>query len=160
MNPLDLKETREALAWALSLEEPSVIITRWPCVLKKHSPADKKEFGDYRGACKVDADKCIGCKMCIKTGCPALRFDKDAKKVSIDAMQCVGCKVCLQVCPVKAISDSNPKDIDNSKCLRCGSCLRMCPTQAKSFTEEPFKALQQKLAPLCGIRKENWYTIC
>ena len=42
--------------------------------------------------------------MCIKTGCPALRFDKAAKKASIDATQCVGCKVCLQVCPVKAIS--------------------------------------------------------
>ena len=73
---------------------------------------------------------------------------------------CIYCMLCADVCPVKAISDSNPKDIDNSKCLRCGSCLRICPTQAKSFTEEPFKALQQKLAPLCGIRKENWYTIC
>ena len=104
VNPLDLKESREALAWALSLDVPSVIVTRWPCVLKKHSDADKTEFGDYRGTCKVDEAKCIGCKMCVKTGCPALRFDKEAKKVSIDATQCVGCKVCLQVCPVKAIS--------------------------------------------------------
>ncbi|MBP2665685.1 MAG: indolepyruvate ferredoxin oxidoreductase, alpha subunit [Firmicutes bacterium] len=104
VNPLDLKEVREALAWALSLDEPAVIITRWPCVLKKHSEADKKEFGDYMGTCRVDEAKCIGCKMCVKTGCPALRFDKAAKKVSIDAGQCVGCKICLQVCPVKAIS--------------------------------------------------------
>jgi len=104
VNPLDLKESREALAWALSLDEPSVIITRWPCVLKKYSDADKHEFGNYIGTCQVDSAKCIGCKMCIKTGCPALRFDKAAKKASIDAAQCVGCKVCLQVCPVKAIS--------------------------------------------------------
>ena len=104
VNPLDLKESREALEWALSLDEPAVIITRWPCVLKKHSAADKAEFGDYRGTCTVDAAKCIGCRMCVKTGCPALRFDKAAKKVSIDATQCVGCKICLQVCPVKAIS--------------------------------------------------------
>ena len=104
VNPLDLKESREALAWALSLDEPSVIITRWPCVLKKHSDADKQEFGNYIGTCRIDSAKCIGCKMCIKTGCPALRFDKAAKKASIDATQCVGCKVCLQVCPVKAIS--------------------------------------------------------
>ena len=104
VNPLDLKESREALEWALSLDEPAVIITRWPCVLKKHSAADQAEFGDYRGTCTVDAAKCIGCRMCVKTGCPALRFDKAAKKVSIDATQCVGCKICLQVCPVKAIS--------------------------------------------------------
>ena len=104
VNPLDLKESREALAWALSLDEPSVIITRWPCVLKKHSAADRAEFGDYRGTCRVDENKCIGCRMCVKTGCPALRFDKAVKKVTIDATQCVGCKVCLQVCPVKAIS--------------------------------------------------------
>ncbi len=104
VNPLDLKEVHEVLSWALSLDEPSVIITRWPCVLKKHSPADLAEFGDYRGTCRVDETQCIGCKMCVKTGCPALRFDKAAKKVSIDATQCVGCRVCLQVCPVKAIS--------------------------------------------------------
>lgn len=60
---------------------------------------------------------------------------------------------------VKAISESNPKEIDSSICLRCGSCLRICPTQAKYFTEEPFKVLQEKLSPLCGVRKENWYTI-
>jgi indolepyruvate ferredoxin oxidoreductase alpha subunit len=104
VNPLDLKESKEALAWALSLDEPSVIITRWPCVLKKHSDADRAEFGNYQGTCRVDETKCIGCKMCIKSGCPALRFDKTTKKVTIDATQCVGCKVCLQVCPVKAIS--------------------------------------------------------
>jgi len=37
------------------------------------------------------------------TGCPALRFNKETKKVKIDEKQCVGCEVCLQVCPVKAI---------------------------------------------------------
>ena len=72
---------------------------------------------------------------------------------------CIYCMLCTDVCPVKAISESNPKDIDSSICLRCGSCLRICPTQAKYFTEEPFKVLQEKLSPLCGVRKENWYTI-
>ncbi len=104
VNPLDLKEVRETFAWALALDEPSVIITRWPCVLKKHSMDDKKEFGDYRGTCAVDEAKCIGCKACVRTGCPALRFDKDTKKVKIDAGQCTGCKVCAQVCPKNAIT--------------------------------------------------------
>ncbi|MDU2064097.1 MAG: indolepyruvate ferredoxin oxidoreductase subunit alpha [Sporomusaceae bacterium] len=104
INPLRLDEVSEALDWALALDEPSVIITRWPCVLKKASPQDHEEFGDYLAKCKIDQAKCIGCKKCIKTGCPALRFDKAAKKSSIHAMQCVGCEVCAQVCPVQAIA--------------------------------------------------------
>ena len=104
INPLDLKESKEALVWAMALDEPSVIITRWPCVLKTLSPEDKKEFGDYKGLCEVDHEKCIGCRACIRSGCPALRFNKETKKVTIDKTQCVGCTVCLQVCPTKAIS--------------------------------------------------------
>lgn len=104
VNPLKLAEVQEALDWALALDEPSVIITRWPCVLKKQSVRDKSEFGEYLGTCKVDADACIGCKKCINTGCPALQFNDETKKVKINPVQCVGCEVCLQVCPVTAIT--------------------------------------------------------
>lgn len=104
INPLNLEESKEALNWALDLDEPSVIITRWPCALKRLSNEDKEEFGNYKGLCKVDEQICIGCRMCIKTGCPALHFNKEAKKVTVDKTQCVGCEVCLQVCPTNAIS--------------------------------------------------------
>lgn len=103
INPLKLEEVKSALDWALALDEPSVIITRWPCVLKKHSKQDFEEFGDYKSLCLVDVDKCIGCKKCMKTGCPAISFDKENKKVVIDKASCVGCEVCLQVCPIKVI---------------------------------------------------------
>lgn len=104
INPNDLKAVKTALDWALSLDEPSVIITRWPCVLKKFSPEDKEKFKDaFKSYCVVDAEKCIGCKACTRTGCPAILFDKNEKKSSIDKNSCVGCEVCLQVCPVKAI---------------------------------------------------------
>lgn len=104
INPNDLKAVKTALDWALSLEEPSVIITRWPCVLKKFSQEDKKEFGNpFKSKCTVDEETCIGCKACIRTGCPALSFDKTNKKANIDENSCVGCEVCLQVCPVKSI---------------------------------------------------------
>lgn len=105
INPNDLKEVKETLDWAYSLDEASVIITRYPCVLKKFSDADKKEFeGLFQSKCIIDEDKCIGCTKCMKTGCPALSFDKLAKKASIDRIQCVGCEVCAQTCPVNAIS--------------------------------------------------------
>ena len=45
---------------------------------------------------------CIGCKMCLKVGCPAIMIKE--KKAHIDLNQCVGCTVCVQVCPQKAIA--------------------------------------------------------
>lgn len=104
INPNDLKAVDAAFDEFWDLDEPSVIITRWPCVLKKFSPADLEEFpGLFQTKDVVDADKCIGCKACQKTGCPALIFDKETKKVHINRADCVGCDVCAQVCPVDAI---------------------------------------------------------
>lgn len=103
-NPNNLTAVKNALDWALSLNEPSVIITRWPCVLKKLSSRDKEEFEEmFQSKYNIDKDKCIGCRACIRTGCPAISFDKVVKKSIIDLEQCVGCSVCFQVCPVKAI---------------------------------------------------------
>lgn len=105
IDPNDLNAVNEALDWAYDLDEPSVIITRFPCVLKKFSPEDKDEFaGAFQEKCVVDKEKCIGCKKCIKTGCPALTFDRENRKSSIIRRDCVGCTVCMQACPVGAIS--------------------------------------------------------
>lgn len=104
IDPNNLQEVKDTLDWAYSLDEASVIITRWPCVLKKFSKEDKEEFADaFQSKCSVNSEKCVGCKMCLKSGCPAVSFDKTEKKAKIDATSCVGCEVCLQMCPVKAI---------------------------------------------------------
>jgi len=103
INPLQLNDMKESLDWALSIDVPSVIIARWPCALKKMSPIDLDEFGTRNYQYSIIKDKCIGCQKCIKTGCPALRFDESNKKASIEPTMCVGCSVCAQVCPVDAI---------------------------------------------------------
>jgi len=104
VNPNDLKKVKETLDWAFALEEPSVIITRWPCVLKKLTAADQAEFGKvFTEKAVVDPDKCIKCKLCLRCGCPALSMDRESGKAKIDRLQCAGCDVCTQICPRQAI---------------------------------------------------------
>jgi indolepyruvate ferredoxin oxidoreductase alpha subunit len=106
VNPNKLNEMKDALDWAIGLNEPSVIITRWPCVLKRITAEEKQTYSNpFTRVCAVDESRCIGCKLCLKSGCPALGFDATAKKAKIDPVQCVGCGVCNQICPKEAIAE-------------------------------------------------------
>ena len=105
INPNDLNSVKETINWAMDLEETSVIITNWPCVLKKkYKDEDLDTYKDmWKTKDFVLEDKCTGCKVCLKSGCPSLIFNSESNKVSIDANTCVGCDVCLQICPFDAI---------------------------------------------------------
>ena len=104
VNPNHLDEVDKVLDECIAKDEPTVIITRWPCVLKKFSQQDIDEFPTlHKTQCVIDQDKCRNCKACVKTGCPALLSSKD--KVVIDTTSCNGCTVCKQVCPFDAISE-------------------------------------------------------
>ncbi|OGF01488.1 MAG: indolepyruvate ferredoxin oxidoreductase subunit alpha [Candidatus Edwardsbacteria bacterium RIFOXYD12_FULL_50_11] len=94
VDPLNLKQTEAAIKEAISNPGVSVIIAKSPCIL-----IEKK----YKPALKVDQDKCVGCKICLKLGCPAISFDKDKKKSKIDPMLCIGCEVCASLCPKQAM---------------------------------------------------------
>ena len=50
-----------------------------------------------------NADKCKGCKACMKIGCPAVSF-KDGKAV-IDTTLCTGCGLCEKMCAFGAIEE-------------------------------------------------------
>ena len=93
VDPYNLKECDQVLKEELAAEEPSVIISRRPCVLLKSVK--------LQPALHVNADKCIGCKACMRIGCPSISF-RDGKAV-IDHTTCVGCGVCQQMCPKDAI---------------------------------------------------------
>ena len=93
VDPYDLDACLKAVSEELAAEEPSVIISRRPCVLLKsvkHAPA-----------LTVNKDKCKSCKRCMGLGCPAISL-KDGV-ASIDATLCVGCGVCKQLCAFDAI---------------------------------------------------------
>ncbi len=93
VDPYNLKECNEVVKEELAIEEPSVIISRRPCVLLKSVK--------IQPALKVEADKCKSCKRCMTLGCPAISM-KDGK-AKVDATLCVGCGVCKQLCAFDAI---------------------------------------------------------
>lgn len=55
----------------------------------------------------VDEEKCIGCRICVELGCPAVTFNAESRKAGIDEILCVDCGLCAQVCPQDAIIDPN-----------------------------------------------------
>ena len=93
VDPYDLQACETAVKEELAANEPSVIISRRPCALLK--------YVKHRGPIAVDTTRCIGCKMCMKAGCPAIHM-KDGK-AEIDTTLCTGCGICSQLCKVKAI---------------------------------------------------------
>ncbi|WP_352402377.1 indolepyruvate ferredoxin oxidoreductase subunit alpha [Synergistes jonesii] len=96
IDPYDLTATREAIRAGHDAAEPFVIITTRPCALIKEVMKRRANM-----KCRVDEDKCVKCKLCLKAGCPALNFR--GGRVYIDRATCNGCAVCMQICPKKAI---------------------------------------------------------
>ena len=93
VDPYDLKAVEEAVTEELAAKEPSIIISRRPCVMIKGTV--------HKPPISVDESKCVGCKQCMSIGCPAIAV-KD-KKAHIDHTLCIGCKVCSQMCKFEAI---------------------------------------------------------
>ncbi len=119
VNPLDLKETREAIKDELAAEGPSLVIARAPCALLK------SKDGESMSPLMVERERCTGCRACISIGCPAIswrRFEqldepipeKKTKKQEgiavIDPAECNGCTVCSQLCKVNAIVEVRDND--------------------------------------------------
>jgi indolepyruvate ferredoxin oxidoreductase, alpha subunit len=96
VDPYNIAECESAVKEELAAAEPSVIISRRPCVLLK----DVK----HGGAFHVNTDKCRSCTSCMKIGCPALAMKNG--KAKVDSTLCVGCGVCKQMCKFDAIKSS------------------------------------------------------
>ncbi len=95
VDPYDLSQCDQAIQEELAAEEPSVIISRRPCALLK--------YVKHKAPLAVDLDKCVGCKACMKIGCPAVSIVDG--KARVDATQCVGCGVCAQLCKFGALKE-------------------------------------------------------
>lgn len=93
VDPYDLAECDRVIKEEVNRDEPSVIISRRPCALLK--------YVKHNGPIFADPDKCIGCTMCMKVGCPAISIKN--KKAVIDNTLCTGCGICSQLCAKGAL---------------------------------------------------------
>ena len=73
-------------------EKPAVLVVRRPCVLKTR---------EKRARARIIPEKCGGCLLCTKLGCPSL--SEDSGDVGVDPVTCVGCGICAAICPKDAI---------------------------------------------------------
>ncbi len=103
LSALDVDEIEKTLKEYIKLDEPSVLIVQEPCALL---PEARKKWVPL----EVLADKCNGCTLCFRIGCPAIlkseELDEKTQrpKALIDASLCTGCEVCAQICPRDAIT--------------------------------------------------------
>ena len=93
VDPYDLAQCEKVLKEELAAQEPSVIISRRPCALLK--------YVKHKAPLQVNAEKCVGCKACMKIGCPAISIA--GGKAKVDPTLCVGCGVCSQLCKFGAL---------------------------------------------------------
>ena len=94
VDPNNLAETERVLREELAAECPSVVICRRPCALLK--------YVKHNPPLVIDQAKCVGCKACMKIGCPCISVTNG--KASIDPTLCNGCGLCTQLCRVGAIA--------------------------------------------------------
>jgi indolepyruvate ferredoxin oxidoreductase alpha subunit len=112
VNPHDIEATRKVLKEEIEAPEPSVIISRAPCVLLPEEIKRKKPV--YF----TNLDNCTGCSLCVQMGCPAISWtpltseeavargyrEKQKGFARIAEVQCNGCGQCACVCKFDAIT--------------------------------------------------------
>ncbi|MBQ9008816.1 MAG: indolepyruvate ferredoxin oxidoreductase subunit alpha [Clostridia bacterium] len=97
VDPYNLEECDRVLKEELAVDAPSIIISRRPCALLK--------YVRHNPPLTVNPDKCVGCKSCMRIGCPAISMN--GKKARVDSTLCVGCNVCSQLCRVGAFESGS-----------------------------------------------------
>ncbi len=93
VDPANLSEVESVVKEEVAADCVSVIICRRPCALLKTAVKNPP--------LKVNSDKCVGCKSCMKIGCPCISIV--GKKAVIDESMCVGCGLCSQMCKLGAL---------------------------------------------------------
>jgi len=103
-DPFDLQDTQGKLLAMLEAQPGvKVLLLRQSCALSPEKKG-KKSFDVEVDPQLCSGDSC-GCnRLCTRAfRCPALVWDKEARKTRVDNVLCAGCGVCASVCPRGAI---------------------------------------------------------
>ncbi len=112
VNPHAINKTRKVLTEEIASPDPSVVISRAPCVLLPEMvKANKPVYF-------TNLENCSGCMACVRLGCPAISWHpltpaqaaahgygkKQKGYAEIAEVQCNGCGQCAELCKFAAIS--------------------------------------------------------
>jgi len=98
----NVKGIEKQLKEWLKISEPAVLIIQHNCALL---PEERETWTPLF----VDSNKCNGCGICFRIGCPAIyasdKLDNKLQRplAEIDPLLCTGCSICMQCCPRDAI---------------------------------------------------------
>ena len=98
----DVNAIEKKLKEWLKLQDPAVLIVQHDCALL---PSERAKWTTLL----VDLEKCNGCGICFRIGCPAIlqseQLDSKYNRplAEIDVLLCTGCEICANLCPRDAI---------------------------------------------------------
>jgi indolepyruvate ferredoxin oxidoreductase alpha subunit len=95
INPYRLDQVHETLKKAIEADEPWLIVARAVCPL-----AARHKVGPVL---KVNQERCVDCRLCLKLGCPAIECN--GGKPQVNPLLCIGCGLCRQICPHQAFEE-------------------------------------------------------
>jgi len=99
VDPFDLKNLEAAIKEYTAEKEPTVIISKRPCILLKNYKPEIRPVS-------LNREKCVKCGVCWKLGCPAIERDPNDVKTLINSTLCVHCGLCAKVCRPGAITQA------------------------------------------------------
>lgn len=117
-------------------------------------PSDEQELGRFAGAIAEKLGTPLGA-LTLPGSHGTYKEHKGAGMKPEGDSRCISCGLCATSCPAQAIDAGDPRRTDKDKCIGCVRCVALCPTHARELDAATVAMLTERMAPVCGGRKEN-----